>query len=32
MLKAKVERHLREQHGVSGYEIGRVLRDSFTTT
>ena len=32
LLKAKVERHLREQHGVSRYEIGRVLKDSFAAT
>ena len=31
MLKAKVERHLREQHGVSRYDIGRVLKDSFAS-
>ena len=31
LLKAKVERHLREQHGVSRFEISRILRDSFAT-
>jgi len=29
LLKAKVERHLRDQHGVSRYNIGRVVKDSF---
>ncbi len=31
LLKAKVERHLRDDHGVSKYNIGRVLKDAFTT-
>src|SRR6516164_7833364 len=32
LLKAKVERHLRETHGVSKYYISRVLKDSFAAT
>ncbi len=32
MLKAKVERHLREDHGVSRYSIAQVLKDSFATS
>jgi hypothetical protein len=32
LLKAKVERHLREYHGVSKYNISRVLKDSFAAT
>ena len=30
LLKAKIERHLRDHHGVSKYTTGRVLKDSFT--
>ncbi len=32
MLKARIERHLREDHGVSRYNIGQVLKDSFATS
>ncbi len=32
MLKAKVERHLRDVHHVSRYNIGQVLKDSFAAS
>jgi len=32
LLKAKIERHLRDNHGVSKYNISRVLKDSFPST
>ena len=32
LLKAKVERHLRDSHGLSKYNVGRVLKDSFDAT
>ncbi len=31
LLKSKVERHLRDYHGVSKYTIGQILRESFAT-
>ena len=31
LLKAKVESHLRDHHGVSKYATGNVLKDGFST-